>query len=75
MDFSIKIPENTLKQIVRKPTIQISDILQDYMKTLRFDYSTTLQIEYMTNIPKILAIDDSIEGEMEYDDDGIYYGE
>jgi hypothetical protein len=45
------------------------------MKTLRLDYSTTLQIEYMTNIPKILAIDDSIEGEMEYDDDGIYYGE
>jgi hypothetical protein len=29
----------------------------------------------MTNIPKILAIDDFIEGEVEYDDDGIYYGE
>jgi len=28
----------------------------------------------MTNIPKIL-VDDFIEGELEYDDEGIYYGE
>jgi hypothetical protein len=29
----------------------------------------------MTNIPKLLDVDDSIEGELEYDDDGVYYGE
>jgi hypothetical protein len=30
----------------------------------------------MTNIPKLqLEVDDFIEGELEYDDDGIYYGE
>jgi hypothetical protein len=30
----------------------------------------------MTNIPKFqLEVDDFIEGELEYDDDGIYYGE
>jgi len=28
----------------------------------------------MTNIPK-LDVEDSIEGELEYDDDGVYYGE
>jgi len=28
----------------------------------------------MTRIPK-LEVDDFIEGELEYDDDGIYYGE
>ena len=56
-------------------SIQIIDTLQDYKKTIRFDYTITLQIEYMTNIPKILTVDDFIEGELEYDDDGIYYGE
>ena len=49
-------------------------ILQDYKKTLRFDYTIMLQREHMTNIPK-LDVDDSIEGEFEYDDDGVYYGE
>lgn len=35
-----------------------------------------LQIEVMTNIPKLqLDVEDSIEGELEYDDDGLYYGE
>ena len=30
----------------------------------------------MTNIPKLqLDVEDSIEGEVEYDDDGVYYGE
>ena len=30
----------------------------------------------MTNIPKLqLDVDDFIEGEFEYDDDGVYYGE
>jgi hypothetical protein len=30
----------------------------------------------MTNIPKLqLDVEDSIEGELEYDDDGVYYGE
>ena len=33
-----------------------------------------LQIEFMINIPK-LDVDDFIEGELEYDDDGVYYGE
>ena len=49
-------------------------ILQDYKKTLRFDYTIRLQRELMTNIPK-LDVEDSIEGELEYDDDGVYYGE
>ena len=57
-------------------SIQIIDILQDYKKTIRFDYTTTLQIEFMTNIPKLqLDVEDFIEGELEYDDDGVYYGE
>jgi len=30
----------------------------------------------MTNIPRLqLDVEDSIEGELEYDDDGVYYGE
>ncbi len=30
----------------------------------------------MTNIPKLQQdVDDFIEGKLEYDDDGIYYGE
>jgi hypothetical protein len=29
----------------------------------------------MTNRLKILDVEDFIEGELEYDDDGVYYGE
>lgn len=29
----------------------------------------------MVNTPNILEVDDFIEGELEYDDDGAYYGE
>lgn len=29
----------------------------------------------MINIPKIQLVEDFIEGELEYDDDGVYYGE
>jgi len=48
----------------------------DYMKTLGFGYTQISQIAIMTNIPKLqLEADDFIEGELEYDDDGIYYGE
>lgn len=51
-------------------------ILYHYKKTLRFDYTIRLQREVMTNIPKLqLDVDDFIEGELEYDDDGAYYGE
>jgi len=47
-----------------------------YEKTLRFGYTATLQREIMRNRPKLqLDVDDFIEGEMEYDDDGVYYGE
>ena len=47
-----------------------------YEKTLRFGYTVALQREIMRNRPKVqLDVDDFIEGEMEYDDDGVYYGE
>ena len=47
-----------------------------YKKTLRIDYTTILQIELMIN-KTILehGFDDFIEAELDYDDDGIYYGE
>ncbi|GEM_PF-3012548 len=50
-------------------------ILYHYKKTLRFDYTIMLQREVMTNRPKLLDVEDFIEGELEYDDDGVYYGE
>jgi len=49
-------------------------ILYHYKKTLRFDYTIMLEREVMTNRLK-LDVEDFIEGELEYDDDGVYYGE
>lgn len=46
------------------------------MKTLRFEYTLTSHMEFMTKKSKTeLEYDDFIEAELEYDDDGIYYGE